>query len=53
MIHYFYLIKTKFHKESKHERDYYRIPAAIPAEEALQPLSKSGCDRIKKSGRGD
>src|SRR5439155_3871624 len=48
MVHDMYLFQVKKPSESKGPWDYYRLVKTIPAEEAFQPLAKSGCALVKK-----
>lgn len=48
MLHDMYVVRVKKPNESKYPWDYYDIQATIPADEAFQPLSKSGCSLVKK-----
>ena len=50
MIHDMYVARVKKPEESKEPWDYYEIMATIPASEAFQPLSKSGCSLVRKPG---
>ncbi len=43
-----YLFEVKKPEESKYPRDYYKLIATIPAEEAARPLSESECPLVKK-----
>jgi branched-chain amino acid transport system substrate-binding protein len=48
MVHDMYLFEVKKPSESKEPWDDYKLVAAIPAEEAFQPLSQSTCPLVKK-----
>ncbi len=48
MIHEMYLYEVKKPAESKGQWDYYKFVAAIPADQAFQPLSESKCPLVKK-----
>jgi len=48
MIHDMYVVRVKKPSESRYAWDYYEIQATIPAEEAFQPLAKSGCSLVRK-----
>jgi branched-chain amino acid transport system substrate-binding protein len=48
MVHDMYLYEVKKPAESKGAWDYYKLVAAIPAEQAFQPLSESKCPLVKK-----
>jgi branched-chain amino acid transport system substrate-binding protein len=48
-IHPAYLFEVKKPSESKYPWDYYKLIAAIPADEAFIPLDKSVCPMLKKS----
>lgn len=47
MMHDMYLFEVKKPAESKKPWDYYKLLAAIPAEKAFQPLSKSKCALVQ------
>ena len=42
-----YPVEVKAPSESKYKYDYYKVGAAIPAEQIFRPLSEGGCDFIK------
>jgi branched-chain amino acid transport system substrate-binding protein len=44
-----YLVQVKKPAESVKPWDYYNVRATIPAAEAFQPLSKSGCPMVPKA----
>lgn len=43
-----YPVEVKTAAESKGKYDFYKIGAAIPAEQVFRPLSEGGCDFVKK-----
>jgi branched-chain amino acid transport system substrate-binding protein len=43
-----YLFEVKKPSESKHQYDYYKQLATIPADQAFRPLSESECPLVKK-----
>lgn len=48
MVHDMYVYEVKKPSESKGPWDYYKLRAAIPANEAYRPLSESKCPLVKK-----
>ncbi len=46
-IHPMYLLEVKTPAESKGPRDYYKVRATIPAEEAFRPLADARCPLVK------
>jgi branched-chain amino acid transport system substrate-binding protein len=48
MVHEMYLYEVKKPAESNGAWDYYKFVAAIPAEQAFQPLFESKCPLVKK-----
>jgi branched-chain amino acid transport system substrate-binding protein len=48
MVHEMYLFQVKTPAESAGPWDYYKLIAAIPGDEAFQPLSASRCPLIKE-----
>ena len=47
-IHLMYLVGLKTPVVSKGSRDYFKIRATIPAEEAFRPLSEGGCPLVNR-----
>ncbi|QHE84498.1 ABC transporter substrate-binding protein [Hydrogenophaga sp. BPS33] len=43
-----YPIEVKKPSESKSKYDYYKVGAAIPADQIFRPLTEGGCDFVKK-----
>ncbi|CAN7521022.1 ABC transporter substrate-binding protein [Acidovorax sp. LjRoot117] len=43
-----YPVEVKTPAESKGKYDFYKVGAAIPAEQIFRPLSEGGCDFVKK-----
>ncbi|MFM9927630.1 ABC transporter substrate-binding protein [Variovorax sp. H27-G14] len=43
-----YPVEVKTPAESKYKYDYYKVGAAIPAEQVFRPLAEGGCDFLKK-----
>jgi len=48
MVHDMYLMQVKSPAESRYPWDYYKTLAAIPGDQAFQPLSESTCSLVKK-----
>lgn len=48
MVHDMYLMQVKSPAESRYPWDYYKTLAAIPGDQAFQPLSESTCPFVKK-----
>ena len=46
-LHPAYLVQVKKPSESKGPYDYYKIRAAIPADQAFRPLNEGGCSLVK------
>ena len=47
-IHPMYLFQVKGPEESKGPRDYYKLRATIPADEAFRPIDEGNCPLVKK-----
>ncbi|MDD0838207.1 ABC transporter substrate-binding protein [Curvibacter sp. HBC61] len=43
-----YPVEVKAPSESKYKYDFYKVGAAIPAEQIFRPLAEGGCDFVKK-----
>lgn len=43
-----YPVEVKSPAESKYKYDFYKVGAAIPAEQIFRPLAEGGCDFVKK-----
>ncbi|MFM9927629.1 ABC transporter substrate-binding protein [Variovorax sp. H27-G14] len=43
-----YPVEVKSPAESRYKYDFYKLGAAIPAEQIVRPLSEGGCDFLKK-----
>lgn len=48
MVHEMYLMQVKKPSESKKPWDYFKLVAAVPGDQAFNPLSESKCSFIKK-----
>jgi branched-chain amino acid transport system substrate-binding protein len=49
LVHDMYFVQVKTPAESKSARDYYKVLATIPGNEAFRPLNESGCPLIKQN----
>jgi branched-chain amino acid transport system substrate-binding protein len=47
-IHPVYLYETKKPSESKGDWDYFKLVAAVPADQAFRPLDEGGCPLVKQ-----
>jgi len=47
MVHSMCLFQVKKPEESKAPRDYYKLLAEVPADQAFRPLKDGGCPLVK------